>query len=217
MSRLLDESFVLLPTPVCSLFSSPGSVFGFGVPTRVAVRKLRYAWQSDYLAKCLQEVLIWLVLTHRASSLVQAAEYQPALFAKRADLELRLGWYGWVIHFCVRASERPWVGSELAPGGRNGSCSERTRRGYLLRGCHRGRHVLDKPRASGRCGPRRPGLQRAALPRRLLARPFFGSGPGEEVGNGLSQIHNTRFASTSGWRRMDQMKLSYEHPKGPED
>ena len=117
MSRLLDESFVLLPTPVCSLFSSPGSVFGFGVPTRVAVGKLRYAWQSDYLAKCLQEVRVWLVLTQRASSLVQAAEYQPALFAKRADLELRLGWYGWVIHFCVRASERPWVGSELAPGG----------------------------------------------------------------------------------------------------
>jgi hypothetical protein len=51
----------------------------------------------------------------------------------------------------------------------------------------------------------------------VLARPFFGSGPGEEAGNGLSQIHNTRFASTSGWRRMDQMKLSYEHPKGPED
>jgi hypothetical protein len=63
--------------------------------------KLRYAWQSDYLAKRLQEVLVWLVLTYRALSLVQAAEYQPALFAKRTDLELRLGCHGWVIHVCV--------------------------------------------------------------------------------------------------------------------
>jgi hypothetical protein len=41
------------------------------------------------------------VITHRTSSLVQAAEHQPALFAKRADLELSFGSYDWGVHFYV--------------------------------------------------------------------------------------------------------------------
>ncbi len=75
----------------------------------------------------------------------------------------------------------PQLDREPSPG-YAGLCSGGARRRHFLRRRDYGYHVLDYPRVSGCRGPHRPGLQRAGLPRRLLACPLLGSGGWQWIG-----------------------------------
>ena len=68
---------------------------------RAVVVGSRCPGEGDYLAKRLQEGVARLTIAPRAPSPVQAAEDQPALFAKRAYPEASFGSYRWGFHFCV--------------------------------------------------------------------------------------------------------------------